>query len=222
MQELMEAYYKTRFRFDPRREEVWKQVCRFIQKKHIPLTSWVVDLGAGYCSFINHIDAKEKHAVDLFQGFTEFANADVITHVSDCANLSFFEDEQFDVAFASNLLEHLDRNDSSQALSEIHRILKRGGKIILLQPNFRLCPNTYFDDYTHIQIFTDRSLCDLLEAFGFQITDCQARFLPVNMKSTLKLPVPGLPQLVRLYLRLPFRPLAGQMLIVGEKTKEVR
>ncbi len=36
----------------------------------------------------------------------------------------------------------------------------------MLQPQFRFGYNTHFDDYTHLQIFTDRSL---LEAFGFSV-----------------------------------------------------
>ena len=64
--------------------------------------------------------------------------------------------------------------------------------------------------------FTDRSLHDLLEAFGFKVREARPRFLPVNMKSTLRLRLPMLRQIVRLYLSLPFKPLAGQMLFVCE------
>jgi hypothetical protein len=50
-----------------------------------------------------------------------------------------------------------------------------------------------------------------LEANGFQIEQVQAKFLPLTVKS--KLPTSSL--LIRLYLRLPIKPLAGQMLIVA-------
>ena len=40
------------------------------------------------------------------------------------------------------------------------------------------------------------------------------------MKSTLRLRVPRLDWLVRLYLRLPFKPFAGQMLVVAETPAE--
>ena len=87
-----------------------------------------------------------------------------------------------------------------------------------MQPNFRFCYNTYFDDYTHLQIFTDRSLFDLLEVFGFRVRVCMPKFLPVNMKSTLRLRLPMLRHLVRLYMAFPFKPMAGQMLFVCENT----
>jgi hypothetical protein len=40
--------------------------------------------------------------------------------------------------------------------------------------------------------------------------------MPVNMKSTLRLRLPFLPLIVRFYLALPWRPLAGQMLVVAQ------
>jgi hypothetical protein len=97
--------------------------------------------------------------------------------------------------------------------------MKAGGKIILLQPNFKYCCKTYFDDYTHQQIMTDRSITELLETFGFSPVKVYPRFLPVNMKSTLKFNLPKLDLIVRLYLKLPLKPLAAQMLVVAEKRK---
>ena len=51
---------------------------------------------------------------------------------------------------------------------------------------------------------------------GLRIEKMHARFLPVNMKSTLKLRLPLLPLLVRAYLRLPYKPMAAQMLVVAQ------
>jgi SAM-dependent methyltransferase len=218
---LIDAYFQTRFAFDPRRDTVWKAVCQFIQEHYIPEDSAILDLGAGYCNFINNVRGREKHAIDIFSKFSEYANPDVITHIQNCTDMPFFEDSHFDVIFASNLLEHMTREDSLQVLYETSRVLKPDGKIILLQPNFRYCAKTYFDDYTHLQIFTDRGLCDLLEATGFKIIANHARFLPVNMKSTLTIPVPKLSFFVSMYLRLPLKPFAGQMLIVARNCKSM-
>jgi hypothetical protein len=99
-------------------------------------------------------------------------------------------------------------------------VLRREGRLILMQPNFKYCSSTYFDDYTHIQIFTDASLLDFLEAYGFHVIRCVPRFMPVNMKSTLRLNLPMLPWIVRAYLALPFKPMGGQMLMVSENLKK--
>jgi len=214
-----ETYFQTSFVFDSRRDLIWKEVCRFLQKEYIPADSRILDLGAGYCNFINNIQGREKHAVDIFSKLPEYASQDVIIHHQSCLNLKNLNDNYFDVIFASNLLEHLTREDLLQLLPELRRILRDNGKLIVLQPNFRYCYKTYFDDYTHLQIFTDRSLSELLEASGFSIIDIKPRFLPVNMKSTLKFTLPKLHLIVRFYLNSPIKPLAAQMLIVAGKIK---
>ncbi len=92
-------------------------------------------------------------------------------------------------------------------------MLMPGGRLICVQPNYRLEPRRYFDDYTHQQIYTDTSFGDFVGANGFRVVHREARFTPFTMKS--RIPTAGC--LVRLYLALPYRPLAGQFLIVAEK-----
>jgi SAM-dependent methyltransferase len=203
-------YYHARFVRDPRRSGVWRIICKYLQR-HVPRDGRLLDLGAGYCDFVNNIQAREKHAVDLFTGFTSFAGPDVKAHVGSCADLSAFPDNYFDSVFESNLLEHLAEPILSSTLAEIRRVLKPTGRFIAVQPNFRYCYRTYFDDYTHVRVFTHVSLGDLLTASGFDLIATQPRFLPTTFKSRL----PAWPWLTDLYLHLPFRPLAGQMLIVS-------
>ena len=85
---------------------------------------------------------------------------------------------------------------------------------ILIQPNFRYAFREYFDDYTHRAVFTDVSLPALLRAEGFAVERVEPRFLPYSMQGS-RLPVA--PWLVRAYLRSPFRPGAGQMLVVAKR-----
>ena len=218
--ELYDAYFNTRFGFDARRDKVWKEVVRWIQQHYIPADSRVLDMGAGYCNFINNVQAREKHALDVFTRFPEYAAPDVQTHLASATDMPFFGADTFDVAFASNLVEHVSRPDLILMLSELRRVLRLGGKLILMQPNFKYCSTTYFDDYTHIQIFTDASLYDFLEAYGFRVVANYPKFMPVNMKSTLRLNLPLLPLIVRTYLNMPFKPFAGQMLLVAENLKK--
>ncbi len=211
-----EEYFRTRFRYDPRRAVVWKVVAEFIQSKFVARDASVLDLGCGYCDFINHVEAKERYAVDIFTRMKEYAADGVITRNGTCTDLSAFSDDSLDVVFASNLLEHLTHDELLTTLGEIKRVLRPGARLIVMQPNFKYCPRTYFDDYTHLQIFTHMGIYDLLEMAGMRIETMYPRFLPVNMKSTLKLKIPCLAALVRLYLRLPYKPLAGQMLVVAQ------
>ena len=62
-------------------------------------------------------------------------------------------------------------------------MLRPGGRLILVHPNFRLNPGGYFDDFTHVAIYTDRSLPDYLVSEGWVRRAPGARFLPLTMKS---------------------------------------
>ncbi len=207
-------YYDTRFSFDKSREKVWNEIAAYLQR-YVPRDSVILDLGAGYCSFINNIKAREKHAIDVYKEFTKYASEDVKTFVGSCVDLKRFKNNSFDVVFSSNLLEHLSVEEAEATLKEAFRILKFEGKIILIQPNFKHSYKTYFDDYTHKTIYTDTSLADLLKKHKFKIIKRDGRFLPFSLK--LRLPKSGF--LVRLYLRMPYRPMAKQMLIIGEKVE---
>jgi SAM-dependent methyltransferase len=206
------AYFRTRFDHQPTRAAVWSVVCRYLER-YLPPDAVVLDVGAGYCSFINHIRAGEKHALDVFAGFAQYAAPDVRTHIGVCWNLSDFRDSGLDVVFASNLLEHLDRGEVNATLGEVRRVLKPGGRLLLIQPNFRYCAREYFDDYTHQLVFTHVSLRDLLAAARFRVDTVIPQFLPLTLKSRL----PQWPWAVALYLRLPVRPLAKQMLVVATR-----
>jgi len=68
--------------------------------------------------------------------------------------------------------------------------------------------------FGHVTIFTDTSLADFVTAAGFRITRLEPRFMPFSMKSSV---LPIARWLIRLYLRSPIRPFAGQMLLVAVK-----
>jgi SAM-dependent methyltransferase len=207
-------YFQTRFAFDPRRDRIWKVICRYLQQ-FVPAHSRLLDLGAGYCSFANHIVAPEKHALDVWPGFVRFALPGIHTHVGNCENLGFFLSSYFDFVFASNLLEHLSSPAVERTLLEVRRVLKPSGIFLIIQPNFRFCYRRYFDDYTHITIFTDLGLADLLSSCKFFVERVEPRFLPLSFNSAL----PKWKLLVALYLRMPFRPFASQMLVLSRATR---
>lgn len=206
------AYFSTRFTPDEARAKVWAHLAAYLQR-WVPSGGAVLDLGAGYGDFSRNIVAARRVAFDANPGLPELVPAPIEAQVGDVTDLSRFDDATFDAAFASNLLEHLPWEALERAVAEVHRVVKPRGRLILVQPNFRLKPKEYFDDYTHRTIFTDRSLVDFLNASGFRVEHVEPRFLPLTMKSRLSFGH----ALVPWYLRLPYRPLAGQMLVVAER-----
>ncbi len=207
-------YFDTRFSFDARRDAVWGQIVKYLQR-YIPSTDKVIELGTGYGSFINQVRAGEKHALDISDVSREHLDQDVIFHPGSSCNMKDIPSSYFDCVFASNLLEHLTEEELQTTLLEVRRVLKEGGKFIVLQPNFRYSYKVYFDDYTHKQVFTHFSLANLLQERGFAITKILPRFIPFSMKSS----IPKSVFLVWLYLRIPFKPFAGQMLILSKKAE---
>jgi SAM-dependent methyltransferase len=208
----MSQYHTTRFTPDPARDAVWRHVGAYLQQ-WIPPEGTLLDLAAGYCDFTRHAHARRKIAIDLHPDLAELAGPGIEAIVGDATDLGRFGDGEIDTVFASNFVEHLDHDAIDRLLADVLRVLRPGGRLLLVQPNFRLAPRRYFDDYTHRTIWTDQSLTDLVAAAGFEVEHVEPRFLPLTMKSRLR----GGHRLVPLYLRLPVRPLAGQMLVVAQR-----
>lgn len=205
-------YHDSRFVFDERRDFIWRSISSYLQK-YVPIKSRILDLGAGYCNFINNIDAEDKFALDLFPGIKKYAAGDVKTIISSCTDMSCLKSGSFDVVFTSNLFEHLTREELDKTIRNVGRILRKNGRLIIIQPNFKYAYKEYFDDYTHREIFTEISLKDYLETNGFNIMKVIPRFIPFSMKSKMSLMYFLLP----IYIRSPIRPMAKQMLIIANK-----
>jgi SAM-dependent methyltransferase len=208
----MNNYHRKYFLSDPHRDVVWEEISKYIQQ-FIPESGSILELGAGYCNFINKIKAKNKTAIDLWPGFKKYANKEIKTISRDLSKGLGNPDSKFDVVFASNFFEHIERKRTEKLLLECKNVLKPNGKIILIQPNFKYSFKNYFDDYTHREIYTDISLSGLLAHLGFSICHVEPKFIPFSLKSRL----PKSQLLIRYYLRSPLRPFAGQMLIVAKK-----
>ena len=211
------GYFQTRLAPNSHRSRIWEHITEYL-RRWIPAEARILELGAGWCDFANAVHGSRVVAMDLDDTVRAAATPGVQAVVGDCTDLSRFGAGEFDVVFASNLLEHLDRPATGRLLEGAARVLRPGGSLILLQPNFRLDPGRYFDDYTHVAIYTDRSLPDYLTSEGWQVTTVRPRFLPLTMKTRAS----GLTFLVPLYLRSPYKPLAGQMLVVATPAADLR
>jgi hypothetical protein len=110
----------------------------------------------------------------------------------------------------SNVMEHFSVEDGTRILENVRGYLKKDGHVAFLQPNFTYCARNYFDDYTHKTIYTAEGFLNFLQDRGFKVVTCIPRYLPFSFKSRLPRPL----WLIRLYLRLPVKPLAAQMLVI--------
>ena len=133
----------------------------------------MLEVGAGYCQWINNVVAARRVAVDIWPDVARFAAPGVEAVVLDVArDLARFGPSTFDTILASNILEHFEPGVAASVVDDFGRLLKPEGRLIVIQPNFRYASRQYFDDYTHRAVFTDVSLPNLLRAHGFQIDRC--------------------------------------------------
>lgn len=206
------TYHDIRFQFDPRRAAVWRVLAGYLQRWVRPEGA-LLEMGAGYGEFTREVRAARKWALDMNPALTQHWGAGVQPLIQSALDPLPIPDATLDTVFASNFFEHFTLEQGATILAELQRVLKPGGRLIVVQPNFRLEPRRYFDDYTHRTAYTDAGFQDFLTASGYRVIHAEPRFTPFTMKSRF----PVAEWLVRLYLSLPWRPLAGQFMIVAEK-----
>lgn len=206
------SYFNTRYVPHPDRQRVWQAICEYLQKFITP-SSTVVDVGAGYCDFINQIQAREKFAVDINPEVARWCGANVRFIHADPIESIYLAPGSVDITMMSNLLEHLSPEHCSRLFDKLDELLTATGKLIIVQPNYFYCYRSYWDDFTHVRAFSHVSLSDFIASRGYRIVALEKRFLPFSLKSRL----PKSYGLTKLYLASPLRPFAGQMLLVAQR-----
>lgn len=210
----MASYHAAHLTPDPSRKVVWQVIAEHLSP-WIPPQAHVLEIGAGHCEWINHVRAARRMAVDVWSELPAHAGDGVDAVVLDASrDLPSLGASRFDVVLASNVLEHFTPDVSASVVTDVVNALKPGGRVIVIQPNFRFAYRRYFDDYTHRAVFTDVSLPALLRSTGLRVEVVQPRFLPYSMQGARLTPRAWM---VRAYLRAPIKPCAGQMLVVARK-----
>ena len=209
-----QEYFETRLKRDPNETKVWKAIVDHLQSNYFNKTiETSLDLGCGYGDFSRHIQANKRIAIDL-EDVSAYQSEKVEFKQCSVSDLRNQLNEQVDLVFSSNLLEHLSREAGHELFEDIKATLKPNGLLVLLQPNFRFCFRNYFDDYTHQTIYTDQGLSGMVESHGFQLKVVRPRYLPFSMRGNL---LPKTYWLTRLYLELGSPILGAQMLVVASK-----
>ncbi len=143
----------------------------------------LLEPGCGRGEFLKNFQdlGLEVHGVDISIEAKEFASGFSVD-VCDVENESLpFEDESFDILYSKSFIEHL--NKPERYLAEAYRVLKPGGKLITLVPDWESNYKIYYDDFTHRTPFTQLSLVDAYKMYGFsEINVYKFRQLPIVWK----------------------------------------
>jgi len=212
----LETIYRARFAGKTEyRRHVWEVLAAYFGQ-WIPREGSTLDVGAGYCEFINQANGSTKYAMDLNSDVQSHANPEVTVLLQDCSEPWLLPEGALDVVFTSNFLEHLpDKAAVRRTFVQAFRCLKPGGRFIALGPNIKYAPGAYWDFFDHYVALTEWSLAEGLSNCGFSIERQIDRFLPYTMSQGSQPPV----WMLRLYLRLPFvwRFFGKQFLVIARK-----
>lgn len=142
----------------------------------------ILDLASGRGYFYNALKKlgyTNTVATDLCPEFDECVQGDLTKKLP-------FKKESFDLIISRDIAEHI--SPSSLFFNEQYRLLKKGGKIIVMTPNAGpLSLGEFYDDYTHVTPYTRKSLYEALKMHGFNnITVQRLRAIPKLWKYTTK------------------------------------
>ncbi len=213
----LERIYSVRFSgLEAYRNSVWNVLVKNFFSRWIRPEDDVLDLGCGYCEFINNVTAARKFAMDLNPSAKERVSFDTRLIEQDCSASWPLAADTLDVVFSSNFFEHLPSKAALQAtLLEAYRCLKPGGHLIAMGPNVKLLSGEYWDFFDHHLPLTELALSEALVMAQYKVKLACARFLPYTMSQGFRPPVWTL----RMYLRIPFvwRIFGRQFLVIAEK-----
>lgn len=100
----------------------------------------MVELGCGTGSFIGNLPdfGLDLTGVDISENSIKYAREkkkNINFFIGDIENLTFFENEFFDIVVFGGVLHHF--IDFTKCVKEAHRILKIGGRVFAYEPNKR-------------------------------------------------------------------------------------
>jgi len=150
---------KVAFPLDPnlrinRVFDTFNSVINEFYSKSINAGDKLVDLGSGDGSFVKLLKSKNIDAKGYDIDSVDFESSKIPE-----AN------DSIDFVTCVSLIEHIE--DPSNLLKEIFRVLKVGGILIIVTPNFYYCYREFYDDPTHVNPFTTTKLYSMLKLFNF-------------------------------------------------------
>lgn len=83
-----------------------------------------------------------------------------------------FDDNYFDTVLSFHVIEHI--QNLNNYLGEIRRVLKKGGILILVTPDWRKQYKIFWRDHTHIHPYDKESISRLLRAHDLNVVEIKS------------------------------------------------
>lgn len=143
----------------------------------------LLETGCGRGEFLRGFQevGLEVVGVDMCHSSREFAR-DLDIQISIIGQEPLpFEDASVDVIFSKSLVEHLANPEI--LMSEVDRLLKPGGLVITMTPDWESNQKTFYDDLTHVRPYTFKTLESLYEQFSLDLITVEKFYqLPIVWK----------------------------------------
>tara|TARA_A100001015_G_C15036506_1_gene736594 strand:- start:2593 stop:3276 length:684 start_codon:yes stop_codon:yes gene_type:complete len=138
-----------------------KLIQYLIKRGNLKKNQKILELGCGRGDFIfefrnNGLDAYGCDISNFSQNFfpdLKFSKVDL-----EHNNLPY-KNETFDIVYSKSFIEHFYYPE--KIFQEAHRVLKPGGIIITLTPEWQYIYKSFYEDFTHRVPFTNESLKDI-------------------------------------------------------------
>ena len=141
----------------------------------------LIELGCGRGDFLLEFQQaglqcygidRDEQSISLLANLIDVRKADISVDALP------FDDNTFDVVYHKSLIEHLYTPD--HLMAESYRILKPGGRVIILTPDWISQMKTFYEDFTHSRPYDCSAINDLLEIYNFKdITSEKFYQLPI-------------------------------------------
>ena len=153
--------------------DVDNQITPTRKKKHffrffseVPREGRILDVACSTGNFIQHAPEKVI-GIDLDESALAVAREQGFDcQYGDITKGLPFEENFFDAVNCDSIIEHLDNPLS--LITEVHRILKQGGTVVIVTPDIKRVGLNFWLDYTHKSPFTKKGLERIFYDAGFQ------------------------------------------------------
>ncbi len=139
------------------------QLARYLMERYgLTEGMTILDNGCGRGEFVHAFSKLGMKAIG-----TDISDYYKETYVVDLDKECLpFPDGHFDMVFSKSVVEHI--HNTEHYMSEMYRVLKAGGMLILMVPDWESQYLIFYQDPTHIHPYTVKSVDRLLNMCGFK------------------------------------------------------
>lgn len=148
--------------------------------------SHVLEIGPGRGAFARECQRREipYTGIEPSDSLRAELSADGINVVKSSVPPIDLKGDEFDLVYSFHIVEHMkDYHDVMEFFAEAYRVLKPGGYMAVIAPNYRLVKNVFFQyEYQHAFVTTLDNVSNGLKDTGFDIEDAKCYLTWLNPK----------------------------------------